>query len=149
MENEQGTVLEVTLGAPAMCPCGRTATEGEKVSLWKSSFGPDYDRLASCPACTRPKGLIQERNYLVARIIPGAQIPFELQNELDGNWFKIMDTIGHLLGKLPRCSECPTVATYMISQGPFYCDVHAQEHPTATEVPWGREVQLLGLDVED
>jgi len=101
----------------------------------------------SCYVCTRPKTLLRERAYLLAYGGPDPQGPPWREAELWQNWTRIVENLMKLYEKLPKCDECPETATYVIPHGPFYCDEHAQGHPTATEVPWCKEVRALGPDV--
>jgi hypothetical protein len=45
--------------------------------------------------------------------------------------------------RLPTCSECETVASSQLRDGPFLCETHAQEHPTAQRVPWYDGMALM------
>ena len=68
------------------------------------------------------------------------------EQELHGNLLRLYETFKKLFNKLPKCSECEADATAWIQNGPFFCDIHAQEHPTAVRVPWYEELRLLGPD---
>jgi hypothetical protein len=103
----------------------------------------------------RPQGLLPLRVWLVAwreslvkNPAPTTQyaqdilaIDYELA-ELDE---KLRRAAFMLISKLPVCEECDRVAFYMLRHGPFLCEEHAQEHPTAQKVPWHDDAKVLGL----
>jgi hypothetical protein len=54
-------------------------------------------------------------------------------------------TLAKLCEHLPTCLECEAKATYKLSDGPFYCDLHAAWLTTAVELPYAKELRLLGV----
>ena len=109
--------------------------------------------------------LVKHRDYLKNMRAPylyGRNEHGELMNmpaELDIRWSTVGQELNELcietqhillklLDKLPRCEECQKASTYQLPNGPFFCDLHAQEHPTAVEVAWCAELRELGVDKE-
>lgn len=80
---------------------------------------------------------------------PELQIPWDKnEREFGELCIETQHIFLRLLDKLPRCSECQKLSLHRLQDGPYLCDLHAQRHPTATEVPWAPELRELGIDKE-
>lgn len=168
-----GQVIEMVMPTGGVCRCGRNISSMDKVSFWRSSYGPAHDQILACSGCERPKELIPERMWLMKQrealknlrfpyiygssVLPGGVAvpvsePPELHgawvqndSELDANWRNINVVLMKLLEKLPKCEDCQRYATVSLKNGPAYCDVHGQEYTSASDLPWVRELRELGV----
>lgn len=165
-----GQVVMVELTGFGVCQCGAEVHEGSTVGYWYSGIGKSYDKIVSCPTCRRPKSILGERAWLIRQreYVRSLMTPFVpdgsggwapptappelggaltyLDSQLDSNWRRANIVFLKLLEKLPKCDECSKTATYQIRYGPFFCDQHVAEHPTAQKVDWGSELVELGVD---
>lgn len=163
-----GQVVMMTLAGFGVCTqCGAEIADGALIGYWYSGTGRSFDKIISCPKCRRPTALLKERQWLIdqlthlrsprgqytsngasvqQRMSPdeAGRLAIYLETELDGNWGKINTVLLRLLQKLPKCEECSEYATHQIRNGPFFCEPHSGEHPTAQKLEWCDELSELG-----